>query len=156
MRVLVVEDEQLLADAVATGLRREAMAVDVVYDGAAALERIGVNDYDVVVLDRDLPLVHGDDVCRRVVELGMPTRVLMLTASGDVSDRVEGLEIGDAIHISHVKLPDGVVPANQEEDFTVATIVAPSAMKSEEEAAAPADAVPTVEEGESGEGESEE
>lgn len=94
MRVLVVEDEQLLADAVATGLRREAMAVDVVYDGAAALERIGVNDYDVVVLDRDLPLVHGDDVCRKVVELGMPTRVLMLTASGDVSDRVEGLEIG--------------------------------------------------------------
>ena len=94
MRVLVVEDEHLLADAVATGLRREAMAVDVVYDGAAALERIGVNDYDVVVLDRDLPLVHGDDVCRRIVELGMPTRVLMLTASGDVSDRVEGLELG--------------------------------------------------------------
>ena len=94
MRVLVVEDEQLLADAVATGLRREAMAVDVVYDGAAALERIGVNDYDVVVLDRDLPLVHGDDVCRKIVELGMPTRVLMLTASGDVSDRVEGLELG--------------------------------------------------------------
>lgn len=94
VRVLVVEDEQLLADAVATGLRREAMAVDVVYDGAAALERIGVNDYDVVVLDRDLPLVHGDDVCRKIVELGMPTRVLMLTASGDVSDRVEGLEIG--------------------------------------------------------------
>src|SRR5581483_8496688 len=78
VRVLVVEDEQLLADAVATGLRREAMAVDVVYDGAAALERIGVNDY----------------VCRKIVELGMPTRVLMLTASGDVSDRVEGLEIG--------------------------------------------------------------
>ncbi len=73
VRVLVVEDEQLLADAVATGLRREAMAVDVVYDGAAALERIGVNDYDVVVLDRDLPLVHGDDVCRKIVELGMPT-----------------------------------------------------------------------------------
>ncbi|GFN07779.1 hypothetical protein Smic_63350 [Streptomyces microflavus] len=94
MRVLVVEDEQLLADAVATGLRREAMAVDVVYDGAAALERIGVNDYDVVVLDRDLPVVHGDDVCRKIVELGMPTRVLMLTASGDVSDRVEGLELG--------------------------------------------------------------
>ena len=69
MRVLVVEDEQLLADAVATGLRREAIAVDVVYDGAAALERIGVNDYDVVVLDRDLPLVHGDDVCRKIVEL---------------------------------------------------------------------------------------
>jgi DNA-binding response OmpR family regulator len=94
VRVLVVEDEQLLADAVATGLRREAMAVDVVYDGAAALERVGVNDYDVVVLDRDLPVVHGDDVCRKIVELGMPTRVLMLTASGDVSDRVEGLELG--------------------------------------------------------------
>ncbi|GAA2063817.1 MULTISPECIES: response regulator transcription factor [Streptomyces] len=94
MRVLVVEDEQLLADAVATGLRREAMAVDVVYDGAAAGERIDLNDYDVVVLDRDLPLVHGDDVCRRIVELGLPTRVLMLTASGDVSDRVAGLELG--------------------------------------------------------------
>lgn len=94
MRVLVVEDEQLLADAVATGLRREAMAVDVVYDGAAAQERIEVNDYDVVVLDRDLPVLHGDDVCRRIVDLGLSTRVLMLTASGDVSDRVEGLEIG--------------------------------------------------------------
>lgn len=59
VRVLVVEDEQLLADAVATGLRREAMAVDVVYDGAAALERVGVNDYDVIVLDRDLPWSTG-------------------------------------------------------------------------------------------------
>jgi DNA-binding response OmpR family regulator len=94
VRVLVVEDEQLLADAVATGLRREAMAVDVVYDGEAALERIAVNDYDVVVLDRDLPIVHGDDVCRAVVETGIPMRVLMLTAAGDVSDRVEGLELG--------------------------------------------------------------
>ncbi|WP_062214306.1 response regulator transcription factor [Streptomyces sp. NBRC 109706] len=94
MRVLVVEDEQLLADAVATGLRRQAMAVDVVYDGAAATERIDLNDYDVVVLDRDLPLLHGDDVCRYIVASGLPTRVLMLTASGDVSDRVEGLEIG--------------------------------------------------------------
>jgi DNA-binding response OmpR family regulator len=94
VRVLVVEDEQLLADAVATGLRRQAMAVDVVYDGEAATERVELNDYDVVVLDRDLPLVHGDDVCRHIVRLGKPTRVLMLTASGDVSDRVEGLEIG--------------------------------------------------------------
>jgi DNA-binding response OmpR family regulator len=94
VRVLVVEDEQLLADAVATGLRREAMAVDVVYDGEAALERVAVNDYDVVVLDRDLPLVHGDDVCRAVIDTGLPTRILMLTASGDVSDRVEGLELG--------------------------------------------------------------
>lgn len=94
VRVLVVEDEQLLAEAVATGLRREAMAVDVVYDGEAALQRIAVNDYDVVVLDRDLPLVHGDDVCRSVVDQGLATRVIMLTASGDISDRVEGLEIG--------------------------------------------------------------
>ncbi|MFD5318253.1 response regulator transcription factor [Streptomyces sp. NPDC127098] len=94
MRVLVVEDEQLLADTVAVGLRRQAMAVDVVYDGAAATERVDLNDYDVVVLDRDLPLVHGDDVCRHIVRLGKATRVLMLTASGDVSDRVEGLEIG--------------------------------------------------------------
>ena len=94
MRVLVVEDERLLADAVATGLRRQAMAVDVVYDGEAALERVDLNEYDVVVLDRDLPLVHGDDVCRHIVAGGLPTRVLMLTASGDVSDRVEGLEIG--------------------------------------------------------------
>ena len=94
MRVLVVEDEQLLADAVATGLRREAMAVDVVYDGQAALDRVSVNEYDVVVLDRDLPLVHGDDVLRRIVEEGLATRVLMLTAAGDISDRVEGLELG--------------------------------------------------------------
>ena len=94
MRVLVVEDEQVLADAVATGLRRDSMAVDVVYDGDAALERIGVNDYDVVVLDRDLPLVHGDDVCRHIVDSGLATRILMLTAAGDVADRVEGLTLG--------------------------------------------------------------
>jgi DNA-binding response OmpR family regulator len=94
MRVLVVEDEELLADAVAEGLRQEAMAVDVVYDGAAALDRLAVNDYDVVVLDRDLPLVHGDDVCRAVVEAGGVTRVLMLTASGEIDDRVAGLSLG--------------------------------------------------------------
>jgi DNA-binding response OmpR family regulator len=94
VRVLVVEDEQVLADAVATGLRRDSMAVDVVYDGDAALERIDVNDYDVIVLDRDLPLVHGDDVCRHIVSSGLSTRVLMLTAAGDVADRVEGLTLG--------------------------------------------------------------
>jgi len=94
VRVLVVEDEQVLADAVATGLRRDSMAVDVVYDGDAALERIAVNDYDVVVLDRDLPLVHGDDVCRHIVTSGLATRVLMLTAAGDVADRVQGLTLG--------------------------------------------------------------
>jgi CheY-like chemotaxis protein len=81
MRILVVEDERLLADAVAEWLRREAFAVDVAYDGDAALERLGVNGYDVVVLDRDLPVVHGDEVCRAIVDAGLPTRVLMLTAS---------------------------------------------------------------------------
>jgi len=100
VRVLVVEDEQVLADAVATGLRRDSMAVDVVYDGDAALERIGVNDYDVVVLDRDLPLVHGDDVCRHIVNSGLSTRVLMLTAAGDVADRVEGLTLGADDYLS--------------------------------------------------------
>lgn len=94
MRVLVVEDEQLLADAIATGLRREAMAVDVVYDGAGAWERASVNDYDVVVLDRDLPRLSGDEVCRRIVAAGGQTRVLMLTAASDVRDRVAGLTLG--------------------------------------------------------------
>ena len=94
MRVLVVEDEQLLADAIARGLRRESMAVDVVYDGREAWERIGVNDYDVAVLDRDLPGMHGDELCRRIVEAGGATRILMLTASSEVSDRVAGLSLG--------------------------------------------------------------
>jgi len=94
VRVLVVEDERLLADTIAVGLRRESMAVDVAYDGDAALERLAVNDYDVLVLDRDLPVVHGDDVCRAVVESGSEVRVLMLTAAGDVADRVGGLGLG--------------------------------------------------------------
>jgi len=94
MRVLVAEDEQLLADAIATGLRREAMAVDVVYDGASAWERSSVNDYDVVVLDRDLPAMSGDEVCRLISSSGSPTRVIMLTAASDVADRVAGLSLG--------------------------------------------------------------
>ncbi|WP_405146423.1 response regulator transcription factor [Sphaerisporangium sp. NBC_01403] len=94
MRVLVVEDERVLADAIATGLRREAMAVDVAYDGVGALERTGYIDYDVVVLDRDLPKIHGDEVCRRLVAQRTATRILMLTASGEVDDKVEGLELG--------------------------------------------------------------
>lgn len=94
MRVLVVEDEELIAEAVATGLRRQAMAVDVALDGHAALERVGVHGYDVVVLDRDLPGVHGDDVCREVVAQGDGARVLMLTAAGGLSDRVRGLDLG--------------------------------------------------------------
>ena len=93
MRVLVVEDEQMLADAIAVGLRRESMAVDVAYDGASALERATVNDYDVVVLDRDLPRVHGDAVCRELAGQSL-ARVLMLTAASDVGDRVAGLGLG--------------------------------------------------------------
>ncbi|MGW4489391.1 response regulator transcription factor [Amycolatopsis sp. NPDC004368] len=94
MRVLVVEDERLMADTVAEGLRRLSMAVDVVYDGSEALERVGVHDYDVVVLDRDLPSVHGDDVCRAVLAGGGAARVLMLTAATEVEDRVAGLGLG--------------------------------------------------------------
>ncbi len=94
MRVLVVEDERLLADTIAEGLRRLSMAVDVCYDGDAALERVGVHGYDVVVLDRDLPKVHGDQVCQAVLEAGGEVKVLMLTAAGDVTDRVAGLSIG--------------------------------------------------------------
>ena len=94
MRVLVVEDEEYLAEAIATGLRREAMAVDVVGDGASALEQVAVNDYDIIVLDRDLPVVHGDEVCRRVVRDHPSTRVLMLTASRTLDARVGGFELG--------------------------------------------------------------
>ncbi|MEU6830396.1 response regulator transcription factor [Nocardia beijingensis] len=94
MRVLVVEDEKLLADAIADGLRRHAMAVDVVYDGAAALERTGVHDYDVVVLDRDLPGVPGDAVCGTLVASGGSSRILMLTAASAVAERVAGLGLG--------------------------------------------------------------
>lgn len=93
MRILVVEDEPLLADAVAKWLRGEAHAVDVVHDGGAALEHLGVHDYDVVVLDRDLPVVHGDDVCRSLAGTS-EARVLMLTAAAEIDDRVAGLAMG--------------------------------------------------------------
>ena len=94
MRVLVTEDDDVLAMAVAAGLRREGMAVDVALDGGAALEHAAVNRYDVVVLDRDLPGVHGDDVCRALAASKSPSRVLMLTAARSVKDRVEGLGLG--------------------------------------------------------------
>ncbi|MBP2320325.1 DNA-binding response OmpR family regulator [Kibdelosporangium banguiense] len=94
MRVLVAEDERDLADLVGMGLRRHAMAVDVVYDGAAAAERLAVHDYDVLVLDRDLPGVHGDEICRDLVQARSPTRILMLTAAASVSQRVAGLSLG--------------------------------------------------------------
>jgi DNA-binding response OmpR family regulator len=94
MRVLVVEDHVRLADSVARVLRRGGMAVDVVYDGAAALDRTAEVEYDVVVLDRDLPGVHGDEVCRQLMQESLRTKVLMLTAAGSIADRVEGLTIG--------------------------------------------------------------
>jgi DNA-binding response OmpR family regulator len=94
MRVLVVEDEPLIADAVAEWLRREALAVDIAYDGQSALDRLWTNQYDVLVLDRDLPGVPGDEVCRSVIDSGAPTRILMLTAATAVRDRVAGLGLG--------------------------------------------------------------
>jgi DNA-binding response OmpR family regulator len=94
MRVLVVEDHSALADSVARVLRREGMAVDVTYDGTEALERTATVDYDVVVLDRDLPGVHGDEICRSMAARASSTRVLMLTASSTIADRVDGLSLG--------------------------------------------------------------
>jgi DNA-binding response OmpR family regulator len=94
VRVLVVEDEHNLADAIVRGLRRQGMAVDVAYDGSTGHEMAFVTRYDVVVLDRDLPGVHGDEICADLVASGALTRVLMLTASDTVADKVEGLQIG--------------------------------------------------------------
>jgi DNA-binding response OmpR family regulator len=94
MRVLVVEDFEVLARTIGIGLRREGMAVDVVGDGADAIEHLVVTRYDVVVLDRDLPGVHGDEVCRQIVADHSYSRVLMLTAASTVTERVDGLGLG--------------------------------------------------------------
>ncbi|MFI6094919.1 response regulator transcription factor [Lentzea sp. NPDC051213] len=94
MRVLVAEDEVSLAELVAAGLRREAMAVDVVHDGLTAQEQLAVHDYDVLILDRDLPGRHGDEVCAELVAAGSRTRVLMLTAASSLDDKVGGLRLG--------------------------------------------------------------
>ena len=94
MRILVVEDHRELAETVAAGLRREGLAVDVACDGPGALERTSTSRYDVVVLDRNLPGMHGDDVCRALVSQEYPARVLMLTAASTIEDRVEGLTCG--------------------------------------------------------------
>jgi DNA-binding response OmpR family regulator len=94
VRVLVIEDERTLADAIARGLRRAGMAVDVAYDGTIGHEMAFVTRYDVLVLDRDLPGIHGDEICADLSAAGTLTRVLMLTASGTVADRVEGLGLG--------------------------------------------------------------
>ncbi len=94
MRVLVVDDHRELADTVAKGLRYEGMAVDVAFDGQSALRNAAVYEYEVIVLDRDLPQLHGDEVCRRLRERDVNARVLMLTASGTIEDRVDGLSLG--------------------------------------------------------------
>ncbi|MFD8113215.1 response regulator transcription factor [Streptomyces microflavus] len=94
MRVLVVEDEEFLAEMIAEGLRRDAVAVDIAPDGPTALEKLRFGAYDVMILDRDLPGLHGDEVCRRVVGARLLTRILMLTAAGTVRDRVAGLGLG--------------------------------------------------------------
>ncbi|HNP88839.1 MAG TPA: response regulator transcription factor [Kouleothrix sp.] len=94
MRVLLVEDEAVLANSIARGLRREGMAVDIAGDGEEALEKAALNHYDTVLLDRDLPLLHGDEVCRVLHSQHAHLRILMLTASGTVEQRVQGLNLG--------------------------------------------------------------
>jgi DNA-binding response OmpR family regulator len=94
MRVLVAEDVEDLATAIAAGLRREGMAVDVAFDGTTALDQLAVSRYDVVVLDRDLPGTHGDEICRSLAARRPGSRILMLTAASTVRDRVEGLGLG--------------------------------------------------------------
>ena len=94
MRVLVIEDDSELAEAVAVGLRRELMAVDVTTDGRGGLARATGNDYDVIVLDRDLPGIGGDDICAELVRSGCRSRVLMLTAAATIDDLVDGLGLG--------------------------------------------------------------
>jgi DNA-binding response OmpR family regulator len=94
MRVLVVEDFEPTARAIATGLRRDGMAVDIAYDGDEALAQLALTRYDIVVLDRDLPGVPGDEICRRLAAARSPARILMLTAAGRLTDRVDGLDMG--------------------------------------------------------------
>src|SRR5437868_15461634 len=94
MRVLVVEDHKELAATIAVGLRREGMAVDIAFDGEDALGHAAGDSYDVILLDRDLPKIHGDDVCRALVARGSRSRVLMLTAAHMIEDRVDGLGLG--------------------------------------------------------------
>jgi len=94
MRVLVVEDQAELADDIAHGLRGQGIGADVAYDGPTGIEKAVVNSYDVIVLDRDLPKVHGDAVCATLVGSGSAARILMLTAAATVGDRVQGLNLG--------------------------------------------------------------
>ncbi len=94
MRILIVEDERALAQSLERGFRNRGFAVDVAHNGAAAIDKALVNDYDVVILDRDLPLVHGDEVCRQIIEAATGVRILMLTAASELDDLVHGFSIG--------------------------------------------------------------
>ena len=94
MRVLIIEDEEALAAAIARGLRLQGMAVDVALDGRSGLDKACLNDYDVVILDRNLPEMHGDEVCRRLATSSSTARILMLTAARGLRDRVAGLDLG--------------------------------------------------------------
>jgi len=94
MRLLVIEDEERLAEAIARGLRKQGWAADVALDGRDGLQKALVNDYDVIVLDRYLPGLHGDEVCRRLVQEETHARIIMLTAARSIRDRVEGLDLG--------------------------------------------------------------
>ena len=94
MRVLIIEDEEALAAAIARGLRLQGMAVDVALDGRSGLDKACLNDYDVVILDLNLPEMHGDEVCRRLADSGSTARILMLTAARGLRDKVAGLDLG--------------------------------------------------------------
>src|SRR5476651_395912 len=100
MRVLVIEDDVEMAETVAIGLRRELMAVDIASDGPSGLDKAIANDYDVIVLDRDLPGLHGDQICAELVGAGCRSRVLMLTAAGAMQEVVEGLSLGADDYLS--------------------------------------------------------
>ena len=94
MRVLIIEDELYLAEAIQAGLRLEAIAADIVGDGTLAIERLAENEYDAIVLDRDIPGVHGDEVARHIIERGLPLRILMLTAADRIEEKASGFELG--------------------------------------------------------------
>ena len=100
MRILVAEDEARLAGTIAKGLRDRGMAVDIAYDGQEAVVKADVNEYDVILLDRDLPEIHGDEVCRTLIETGNQARILMLTAARSIGERVDGLNLGADDYLS--------------------------------------------------------
>src|SRR6266700_709686 len=112
VRVLIVEDNSVVADAVAEGLRDQGMAVDVAYDGPAGLDKVTVNTYDVIVLDRDLPRLHGDVLCQQIVDSPSTSRILMLTAAALVEDRAVGLVVGVAHRCGRSRISPGTIPSS--------------------------------------------